>query len=109
MGLKAVKERCSVALYSDSKYLVDAMSEGWAKRWRANGWKGNKSDRTLNPDLWQELLGLSDCHDIKFNWVRGHSGEPENDRCDQLAVVAIRQSNLLSDAVYENAVITNIE
>lgn len=101
VGLKALNEKCHVELNSDSEYVVNAMSEGWAKRWRTNGWKRNKKDKALNPDLWGQLLSLCDYHDVGFKWVRGHAGDSENERCDQLAVQAAQQVDLLADLEYE--------
>ncbi len=90
-GLRCLKEPCEVDLYSDSQYLVNGMSKGWAKKWRANGWK--KSDRSpaLNADLWEQLLQLTETHVVHFFWVRGHNEHPENERCDRLAVEATRR------------------
>lgn len=85
-GLSALKYRCHVTIYSDSKYVVDAIENGWAKKWRSNGWMRNKKEPALNPDLWEKLLRLLDQHDVQFVWVKGHAGHPENERCDQLAV-----------------------
>lgn len=84
-SLGALKEPCEVTLTSDSKYLVDAIEKGWARSWRANGWR--KSDRSpaLNSDLWEQLLSLLDVHTVSFVWVRGHRGHPYNERCDKLA------------------------
>ena len=101
-GLEALKERCTVTLYSDSRYVVDAMSKGWAKRWQASGWMRNKKENAINPDLWARLLALCDQHDVEFLWVRGHAGIPQNERCDQLAVQAARQNNLPVDSGYES-------
>ena len=95
-GLEALNERCRVTLHSDSRYVIDGIEKGWAARWRAKGWKRKK-----NPDLWGQLLDLCDAHDIEFRWVRGHSGVPENERCDQLAVAASQGKNLQPDEVYE--------
>ena len=81
-GLSALKEPCAVTLYSDSKYIIDAIQKGWAKKWRANGWMRNAKDPALNPDL----LDLLEKHEVTFVWVKGHAGHPENERCDQLAV-----------------------
>lgn len=100
-GLEALKRPCSVTLYTDSRYLVDAMSKGWARRWRANGWRRSKREKALNPDLWERLLDLCDQHDVKFVWLRGHAGDPENERCDQLSQQAARQENLPPDPGYE--------
>ncbi|MDC0834747.1 ribonuclease HI [Leptolyngbya valderiana BDU 20041] len=102
VGLQALKQPCKVSLYSDSKYLVDAMKQGWAKRWKANGWRRNKKEMAKNPDLWQQLLELCDRHQVEFFWVKGHAGHPENERCDALAVAASRQDELLVDEEYEN-------
>ncbi len=101
VGLEALKGRCRVTLHSDSQYLVNAMEKGWAEKWRANGWRRGKRGKALNPDLWDRLLGLCEHHDVKFHWVRGHSGNPENERCDKLAVEAAHQKGLLVDEAYE--------
>ena len=88
-GFEALKEPCKVSLYSDSRYVVDAIDKGWAKRWRANSWKRNKKEDALNPDLWERLLILLEGHEVAVNWVKGHANNPENERCDQLAREAI--------------------
>ncbi|WP_040198295.1 ribonuclease HI [Candidatus Soleaferrea massiliensis] len=85
-GLSALKEPCRVDLYTDSQYIVNAITKGWAVKWKANGWMRNKKDKALNPDLWEQLLGLLGQHDVTFHWVKGHAGHPMNERCDQLAV-----------------------
>ena len=85
-GLEALKERCSVTLYSDSKYLTDAINCGWAVKWRENGWMRTRREPALNPDLWERLLNLIEEHEVTFVWVKGHAGHPENERCDRLAV-----------------------
>lgn len=90
-GLKALKEPCAVTLYSDSKYVCDALRLGWAKKWRANGWMRNKKDPARNPELWGELIDLTDKHQVEIVWVKGHAGHPENERCDRLAVAAAKQ------------------
>ena len=100
VGLEALKQKCSVTLYSDSEYLVKAMSQGWAKRWRANGWKRSKREKALNPDLWERLLQLCEHHEVQFSWVRGHAGTEENTHCDELAVQAAQQSDLPRDEGY---------
>lgn len=86
-GLQALKEPCRVTLYSDSKYVVDAIQKGWAKKWRANGWMRTKTERALNVDLWEKALQLLERHEMRFVWVKGHAGHPENERCDRLAVL----------------------
>ena len=86
IGLEALKERCDVTLYSDSKYLIDAINCGWAEKWRENGWMRNKKEKALNPDLWEKLLNLLEKHSVELVWVKGHAGHPYNERCDALAV-----------------------
>lgn len=85
-GLEALNEPCHVVLTSDSKYVIDALSLGWAEKWKQNGWKRNKKDPALNPDLWETLLNLVSIHEMEYNWVKGHAGHPENERCDKMAV-----------------------
>lgn len=84
-ALGILKEPCIVELYSDSKYVIDGLSKGWALNWRKNGWR--KSDKTpaLNPDLWEELLTLCARHEMHYHWLKGHDGHPENERCDAMA------------------------
>ncbi|MCD8189729.1 MAG: ribonuclease HI [Clostridiales bacterium] len=85
-GLEALKEPCIVELYSDSKYVIDALEKGWAVGWRRRGWvKGNK-EPALNPDLWARLLDLCEVHKVNLHWVKGHASNEYNNRCDQLAV-----------------------
>lgn len=100
-GLEALKEKCKVELYCDSKYVVDALSNGWATKWRANGWRRNKKERALNPDLWGRLLELCEAYEVSCHWVRGHSGNRENERCDQLATQAAARPGLPADERYE--------
>ena len=103
-GLEALKERCSVTLYSDSKYVLDALTKGWARRWRANGWRRNrKGELAVNPDLWTQLLELCDRHEMHYQWVKGHAGDPENERCDKLSTGALTRPNLPVDEQYERA------
>ncbi len=101
VGLNLLKRPCAVGIYSDSQYLVFAMREGWATRWRKNGWKRNQKEDALNSDLWEKLLNLCDQHEVQFFWVRGHSGDQENERCDWLSVQAAKQENLPPDTGYE--------
>ena len=100
-GLEALKDPCEVTLYSDSKYLVDAMTKGWVTRWKANGWKRNKTDRAVNVDLWERLLAVCARHDVAFRWVKGHAGHPENEACDALANKAAACKDLPIDEGYE--------
>lgn len=96
-GLEALGEPCEVVVTSDSQYVVNAMTQGWARKWQQNNWMRNKKDAALNPDLWQRMLDICAKHRVTFSWVRGHNSHPQNERCDQLAVAAIRNSNLLID------------
>ncbi len=84
-ALSALKEPCAVELYSDSKYLVDAVTLGWLEGWRLRGYKKKDGKPALNPDLWERLHELLLTHSVTFHWVKGHAGHPENERCDALA------------------------
>ena len=92
-GLSALKEPCIVELYSDSKYVIDALQKGWAKSWREKGWKKADKKPALNPDLWENLLNLVETHIVHYHWVKGHADNPKNNRCDQLAVEAAKMQN----------------
>lgn len=85
-GLEALKYPCKVILQTDSKYVVDSVTKGWAKSWRKNGWVKSDKKPALNSDLWERLLNLLETHDVTFNWIKGHAGHEENERCDRLAV-----------------------
>ena len=85
-ALEALKEPCQVELYSDSKYVIDALEKGWAIGWRARGWKRADKKPALNPDLWERLLQLCEKHEVRTHWVKGHADNPKNNRCDELAV-----------------------
>ena len=85
-ALECLKEPCRVELWSDSKYVIDALEKGWAKGWKARGWIKSDKKPALNPDLWERLLALCDIHTVKLHWVKGHAENPYNNRCDQLAV-----------------------
>jgi len=100
-GLRSLKRPCSVVLTSDSKYVVNAMVKGWAKRWRSKGWMLSPSKSAKNPDLWSDLLELCEKHDVRFEWVKGHSEHPENERCDELAVAASHRKALPIDQGFE--------
>lgn len=84
-ALSALKEPCEVTLTSDSKYVIEALEKGWAKGWKARGWKRADKSPALNPDLWGRLLDLVDYHNVTTVWVKGHAGHPYNERCDTLA------------------------
>ena len=85
-GLSALTEPCEVHLVSDSKYLVDGMTKGWARSWKSKGWKKSDGKPALNPDLWEKLLCLSEVHKITYEWIKGHAGHEYNEICDRLAV-----------------------
>lgn len=85
-GLSSLKFPCEVLVTTDSKYVVDSITKGWAKKWEANNWIKSDKKKALNIDLWEQLLRLVEIHDVTFNWVKGHAGHFENERCDELAV-----------------------
>lgn len=85
-ALGCLKEPCKVTLTTDSKYVSDGIGKGWAESWQQNGWRKADKKPALNPDLWEKLLELLKIHDVTINWVKGHAGHPENERCDKLAV-----------------------
>jgi ribonuclease HI len=101
VALESLKEKCSVRIFSDSQYVVNAITKGWVKRWKSNGWMRNRKEKALNPDLWERLLRLYDRHEVEFNWIRGHEGHEENERCDQLARKAASRTGLPVDTGYK--------
>ncbi len=100
VALEALKFPCEVELTSDSAYLIHAFTEGWLTKWQAAGWKRGK-EPVKNIDLWKKLLLAAEPHTITWNWVKGHAGHPENERCDQLAQGAADGNNLQDDTVEE--------
>lgn len=101
-GLMALKTPSVVTLYSDSAYVVNGISKGWAQAWQRNGWKKSNKEPALNPDLWEKLLALCKKHTVAFVWVKGHAGNAENERCDQLATQAAAGKGLPPDKAYED-------
>jgi len=99
-GLSALKESCNVNLYSDSKYVVDAIEKGWLQSWKKNGWRKSNKDKVLNMDLWVRLEEQLEKHNVKFIWVKGHADNVENERCDALARDAAAAESLLIDENY---------
>ena len=87
-AMELLKEPCRVELYSDSKYVIDGLSKGWAVGWRKRGWVKSNREPALNPDLWGRLLELTEQHEMVYHWVKGHADNPYNNRCDALAVAA---------------------
>lgn len=104
VGLEALKEPCKVTLYSDSKYLVDAIKNGWVYGWKKKGWKKSDGKKALNPDLWERMLTQLRIHEVELVWLKGHAGHEYNERCDSLAVSAYNSDKLLHDEVYEGTV-----
>ena len=92
-GLEALKEPCIVDVYSDSRYVVDAVEKKWVYGWEKRNWMRNKTEPALNVDLWKSMLALLRKHKVTFHWVKGHSGNAENELCDQLANAAIRKAS----------------
>ena len=103
-SLGATKHK--ITIYSDSKYVVDMFTGGNAATWRRNGWMRNHGkDRVINPDLWDQLLNLAAEHEVNFIWVRGHTDNKENTRCDEMAVLARQQKDLPPDTEYEKVIV----
>ncbi len=90
-ALRLLREPCLVELWSDSKYVIDALEKGWARSWQRRGWVKSDKKPALNPDLWEELLALTDRHTVRCHWVKGHADDPYNERCDRLAVAESRR------------------
>lgn len=88
VALEALRRPCTIDLYSDSKYVVDAFNQHWVDGWLKRGWKNAKKEPVKNPDLWKRLIAAKEPHDVTFHWVKGHAGHPENERCDELATAA---------------------
>lgn len=103
VALRALTEKCEVALYSDAAYVVKMMQGGWPQKWEANGWRRSAAVTASNADLWSALLEVCGEHLVEFIWLKGHAGDIENERCDQLAMQAARGSNLAADEGYELA------
>ncbi|HET56807.1 MAG TPA: ribonuclease HI [Deltaproteobacteria bacterium] len=101
-ALETLKKPERVVLHSDSSYVVNGINKGWAKKWRANNWMRTPSEQAANTDLWERLLRLCERHHVTFVWVRGHAGDPENTRCDEMALRAASGENLAVDAGFEN-------
>ena len=90
-ALRQLKEPCVVELWSDSKYVIDALSKGWVYGWKKNGWRKSDKKPALNVDLWEQLLPLIAQHDVRYHWVKGHAENEYNNRCDALAVAESRK------------------
>ncbi len=97
VGLEALTKPCEVTLVSDSKYLTDAFNRNWVGGWLRNGWRNSQKQPVKNTDLWKRLLAAKEPHQVTFQWVKGHAGHPENERCDELATTAADGEDLLDD------------
>ncbi len=107
-GLEMLKMKSSVDVYTDSSYVVDTITKRWIYSWKAKGWR--KADRkpVVNVDLWERLLTLLTIHDVRFNWIKGHAGHPENERCDELAKQARSTGmTLKKDEGYTTSILSN--
>jgi ribonuclease HI len=108
-ALKTLKFPCSVVVFSDSRYVVNGIEKGWARRWKSKGWMRNALEPAENADLWAQLLELCANHTVEFSWVKGHAGHAENERCDKLAKnAALSQDNSLIDTAYESGTTTSV-
>lgn len=101
VGFEALERECRVTLHTDSEYLSKNVDR--AEKWRENGWKTGKKKKVANADLWRRLLDASSRHEVRFEWTKGHAGDPENERCHRLAARAMRKKNLPADEGYEQA------
>jgi ribonuclease HI len=99
VGLEALKRPSKVRVVTDSQYVAKAIKEGWLKNWVARGWRKADKKPVLNVDLWKRLMPLLEQHDVTFEWIKGHAGHAENERCDELAVMAITNEELLDDVL----------
>lgn len=99
VGLEALKRPSKVRVVTDSQYVAKAIKEGWLKNWMARGWRKADKKPVLNMDLWKALVPLLERHDVTFEWIKGHAGHAENERCDELAVMAISNEELLDDVL----------
>ncbi len=100
-ALNTIKEPCIVDVYTDSKYVADAIRQNWLKNWQKNGWKTAAKKDVKNKDLWIELHKELSIHTVTFHWLKGHAGHPENERCDELARNAAHGTELIEDIGYE--------
>jgi len=102
-ALRALTKSSRAVLFTDSQYVANAIEKGWAVRWRSRNWMRDRNHKAVNSDLWAELLDELERHDVVFRWVRGHAGNPENERCDVLARKAAQGRDLQRDHGYEKA------
>ena len=109
VGLESIKLKCRVVVWTDSKYLCDSVQQGWAKRWRSKGWVVKSGDKAKNIDLWIRLLAVLEEHEVRFEWVKGHAGHPENERCDELSVEASKGTDLAEDTGYVGQSVSGLQ
>ena len=100
IGLEALTKPCFVTLISDSKYLTDAFNQHWIESWAAKNWRKSDKSPVQNVDLWKRLLAAMEPHSVKFEWIKGHNGHPENERCDKMACQSAESDQLLDDTGY---------
>ncbi|KJR41498.1 Ribonuclease H [Candidatus Magnetoovum chiemensis] len=105
-ALEALKVKCTVVIYTDSKLVVDGIKKGWAKKWKSRDWIKSDNKKALNSDLWAKLLELCSAHNVTFKWIEGHAGNADNEYCDELSKKAAKGNNLFHDMVYEASRIT---
>lgn len=100
-GLEQLKTKSNVQVFTDSQYVIDGITKGWAAKWKSNGWQRTKKQKAVNSDLWDRLLNAIAEHNVEFNWIKGHAGHTENERCDTLANMGINSKEVLEDIGYE--------
>jgi ribonuclease HI len=109
-GLERLKTKSIVNVFTDSRYVIDGIEKGWAERWRSKNWYRTKTDKAINADLWERLLILISAQQkVTFNWVKGHAGHVENERCDELALGALSGDSLIIDTGYQPNNLTSDE
>lgn len=101
-GMEELKLPCSVTVYTDSKYVADAFRRNWLDAWQKKGWRRSDKSPVKNVDLWKRLIKASEDHDVTYEWIKGHAGHPQNERCDEMASEAALRSNLAVDEVHEH-------
>jgi ribonuclease HI len=102
-GLEQLKTKSNVQVFTDSQYVINGITKGWAVKWKQNNWYRKKTEKAINSDLWDRLLNEVAKHNVEFNWVKGHSGHPENERCDTLATLALSSNELIVDTGFKLA------
>jgi len=107
-ALKKLKKQSEVEVYTDSKYTIDGIEKWWAKKWKKNNWMRTSSQKAVNYDLWEQMLELIEKHNVKFHWVKWHNGHIENERCDELATLALNGKNLIEDTWYDGEEIKQV-